>query len=141
MVKIIAFDYGTKRIGVAVSDPEGKFALALKPIEIAAAEEAVDAIADRIDEERPDTVVVGLPIRLDGIEGDAARRVRSVVEELALRVEVPIRMVDERLTSAEARTQLRGMRLSRKRKKIAVNTVAAQIILQAYLDSDRSGVL
>ena len=139
MVKIIAFDYGTKRIGVAVSDPEGKFALALKPIEIAAAEEAVDAIADRIDEERPDTVVVGLPIRLDGIEGDAARRVRSVVEELALRVEVPIRMVDERLTSAEARTQLRGMRLSRKRKKVAVNTVAAQIILQTYLDSDRGG--
>lgn len=139
MVKIIAFDYGTKRIGVAVSDPEGKFALALKPIEIAAAEEAVDAIADRIDEERPDTVVVGLPIRLDGIEGDAARRVRSVVEELVLRVEVPIRMVDERLTSAEARTQLRGMRLSRKRKKVAVNTVAAQIILQTYLDSDRGG--
>lgn len=135
-MKVIAFDYGTKRIGVAVSDPDGRFALAGRPIAVAG--DAVEQMADRVEAEQPDRVVVGLPIRLDGTEGDAARRVRDVIDELAARTGVPVEPFDERLTSAEARVRLRGQPLSRKRKKIAVNTVAAQIILQCWLDS-RSG--
>lgn len=136
-MKIIAFDYGTRRIGVAVSDPDGRFALAGRPIEVAG--DAVEQMADRVEAEAPDRVVVGLPIRLDGTEGDAARRVRDVIDELAARTGVPVEPFDERLTSAEARGRLRGAPLSRKRKKIAVNTVAAQIILQCWLDSRAGG--
>jgi putative Holliday junction resolvase len=136
-VKILAFDYGTKRIGVAVSDPDGRFAMAGKPIENFA--DAVEAIAERIDAESPDRVVVGLPIRLDGTEGGAARRVRDVIAEVAARTGVPIEPFDERLTSEEARLKLRGVELSRARKKSVVNTLSAQIILQAYLDSMRAG--
>jgi putative Holliday junction resolvase len=136
-VKILAFDYGTKRIGVAVSDPDGRFALAGRPIAVAG--DAVEQMAARVEAEQPDRVIVGLPIRLDGTEGDAARRVRDVIDELAALTGVAVEPFDERLTSAEARVRLRGAPLTRKRKKFAVNTVAAQIILQCWLDSRAGG--
>jgi putative Holliday junction resolvase len=137
-VKVLAIDYGTKRIGVAVSDPDGIFALALRPIQADSPDRALEAIADRIQQERPDRVVVGLPLRMDGTEGEAVERVRALVAELAARVEPPIDLFDERLTSAEARGRLRGVGLSRRRKRAAVNTVSAQIILQSYLDARRA---
>ena len=134
-MKVVAIDPGEKRIGMAVSDPEGKMALALPVYAVKADGRDAERVADLIRKQDAEAVVVGLPVNMDGTEGPAAARAREFAAEMRLYLEVPVEFVDERLTSEEARRRLRGVPLGRDRKRAHVNTVAAQIILESFLQS------
>lgn len=133
MKPILAVDYGTRRFGLATSDPDGRFAMPLEPY-LPPGTPNLDELARRIVSHDPLEVVVGLPLRLDGTEGDAAAAVREFAADLADRLPCPVRLWDERHTSDAARALLRDRDASRERKREITNSVAAQILLQAYLD-------
>lgn len=127
MTRLLAVDYGTKRIGLAVA--EGTLALPLKPVG------CLDEVLEAVERQKPSLLVVGLPLNMDGTEGPSARAARDFAEELSIRSGVPFEMWDERLTSEQARGKLRGIPLSRQKKRVATNAVAAQLILQSYMDA------
>jgi putative Holliday junction resolvase len=142
-VRIIGIDFGERRIGVAAADDRTRIAIPLTTLRVEG--DAVEAIVQIAGEERADELVVGLPLSLSGAEGPQAQRVREVVEAVSRRLAVPVRMWDERLTTAQARRQTapagrgsRGRRATGSRsRKQAQDAVAAAILLQAYMDSIR----
>lgn len=130
--KVLAIDPGSRRVGVAVSDPGGTVALPLTVLETT---EPLDQLVELIQEQSASEVVVGLPISLDGTEGPAASGARELASELSNRVEVPVHLVDERLTTAAAVKALSELEVSERRRRKVVDKVAATLLLQSYLDS------
>lgn len=120
---VLAFDFGLKRIGVAVGEPELGTAHPLPPI----AAPGFDSIQRLIAEWRPSRIVVGLPVAENG-EHPLARRVERFARQIEGRFRVPVARVDERFSSAEAESRLRGA------KNKSVDSVAAQLILEQYFD-------
>jgi len=120
---VLAFDFGLKRIGVAVGEPEVRAAHPLPPI----AAPGFAAIERLVSEWRPARIVVGLPVAPRG-EHALAKRVERFARQLEGRFHIPVARVDERFTSVEAQSRLRGM------KKGSVDSVAAQLILEQYFD-------
>ena len=136
-MKVVAIDYGEKRVGLAVSDSEGRLALGLPLYEQRGDGGDAERIAARVMEAGAERVVVGLPFNMDGSEGPAVARVRGFVEELVLHLDLPVDFWDERLTSEEAKGRLRGVPVSGKKRRDHTNTVSAQIILESYLQGRR----
>ena len=118
---VLAFDFGLKRIGVAVGEAELGTAHPLATISAP----GFDAISKLITEWRPSQLVVGLPLAANG-EHALAKRVERFARQLEGRFHLPVARVDERFSSVEAQTQLRGV----KRKR--VDAVAAQLLLEQY---------
>jgi len=133
----LGIDLGTVRTGLAIAEPELHVATPLCTLSHRGMREVVQGVAELVARERIEEVVVGLPLRLDGSEGDAARRVRQFVRELAGATAVPIRLWDERLSSVAAQRSLKaqGMRSSQQRR--VVDQVAATLLLQSFLDRAR----
>lgn len=129
---VLAFDFGLKRIGVAVGDWETRLAHPLETI----AEEANDPrfarIGSLIAEWRPVQLVVGLPMSLDGEEHELSKRCRRFANQLNGRFGLQVSLVDERLTSVEAESRLREMGRGVRANKAAVDSLAAQEILQDF---------
>jgi putative Holliday junction resolvase len=100
--------------------------------------QAIDAVLAVADRERAEAIVVGEPLRLDGSVGDAARRARGFAAKLGAATALPIVLHDEALTSHEAAARLREAGASRRRRRSAVHSVAAQILLQDWLDRRRA---
>jgi putative Holliday junction resolvase len=134
---VLALDPGTKRIGLAVSDPRGSFALPLDPVAVGADVEHLASIARAAAERRAQRILVGLPLRLDGTEGPAAKAARAFAAAVERTTGLAVELVDERLTTAQAERELigRGMRREKRREKI--DSVAASVLLQAWLDARR----
>jgi putative Holliday junction resolvase len=128
-VKVLAVDLGTKRTGFAVSDPEGRLALALPTRE---GVEPAD-VARLAEEEGAGLVVVGLPLNMDGSVGPSARRVLDFVEELRLHAAVPVETWDERLSTAEGQSRLREQGLDRRERTRRADVAAAIVILESWL--------
>ena len=118
---VLAFDFGLKRIGVAVGEPELKTAHPLQAIS------KFEEIHSLVKEWRPARLVVGLPVREAG-EHPLAKRVEKFARRLEGSFRLPVARVDERFTSVEAESRLRGV------KKKAIDSVAAQLILEQYFD-------
>jgi putative holliday junction resolvase len=118
---VLAFDFGLKRIGVAVGEAELRTAHPLPAVS------RFEDIQSLVSEWRPARLVVGLPVREAG-EHPLARRVERFARQLEGRFHLPVARVDERFTSVEAESRLRGAR------KKAVDSVAAQLILEQYFD-------
>ena len=133
--RILAIDPGERRIGVAGADLGLRVAIPLTTIE--GGPDAVEAVARLVDEEDARALVVGLPLSLSGALGAQAQRAQALAEALADRLSIPVLTWDERLSSAEARRRLSSGG-GRRRDKRDVDSLAAAIILQAYLDSRRS---
>lgn len=129
---VLAFDFGEKRIGVAVGEWETRLAHPLETIESEANAPRFARIGNLIGEWRPVQLVVGLPLGLDGQEHDLTRRCRRFANQLNGRFGLPVRLVDERLTSVEAERRLRESGASSSQRKTAVDALAAQEILQDY---------
>jgi putative Holliday junction resolvase len=129
-VIILGIDYGTKRIGLAVSDPNETMALAFGHVE-----GGIDAVLPKIKESGAQAVVVGLPRNMDGTIGPSGRRAQRFARALREKTGLPVDTFDERLTSFEAESKLAGAPISRKKKRGHVNVVAAQLILDGYLKS------
>ena len=138
VARVVGIDPGERRIGVAVSDPLGWTAQGVAVVEVRGDRAAAIAeIAEIVAGYEARLVIVGLPINMDGSHGPRAKIVEAFVAELQKVVEVPVETVDERLTTVEAEESLREGGLSRDKRKKKVDMVAAQLILQRYLDSNR----
>jgi putative holliday junction resolvase len=135
---ILAFDYGTRRIGVATGDTLTRTARALKTLDCHGAIPWM-AISKVIDEYRPARLVVGLPYNMDGTPTTLTEATRSFARDLTTRYGLPVALVDERLSSREAEAQLRNARaqgLKRRRLTHAdVDMAAAKVLLERWFDS------
>jgi putative Holliday junction resolvase len=123
-VKVLALDYGAARTGVAVSDPTGTVARPFGVVERAASEPGLERLAAIVRDERPERIVVGLPLTLRGEEGEQARETANFVEALRRLVDVPVERFDERFTTALA---------SRADGAAAEDARAAAHLLESYL--------
>lgn len=131
---VLAFDFGTRYIGVAVGDATLGLAHPLDTIDAEANDVRFAAIAGLVDEWQPVGFVVGLPLDADGGEHDLTRRARRFARQLEGRFGRSVALVDERLTSAEAELRLRDLGRGGRAHKSLTHPVAAQIILQNYFD-------
>jgi len=137
--RLLGVDYGTVRIGLAVSDPERRIASPLKTYYRRGLEPDSEFFKQQIEQEEIGQIVVGLPIHLDGREGEKSREARNFGQWLANVSGLPIDYWDERFTTVEAERHLLTAGLTRKRRKDRRDRVAAQILLQAYLDAGCPG--
>lgn len=135
MSRHLGVDYGTRRIGLAISDELGVTA---RPLEVVARKDLDDALRRVADEYEIESVIVGLPTSLGGHEGDSAAGARQLGEHIADLLGVAVKHVDERFTSRMAEGALLESGMKRRDRKATVDKVAAAIILQTYLDSRRS---
>jgi putative holliday junction resolvase len=136
--RVLAVDLGTKRIGLAISDA---MAISIKRLEALPRtnwKQLVRDLANVVQQFDAQTVVIGLPLRLDGSQGDAAVEVHRMAENLARSLTVPVYLQDERLTSAEAEQDLRQAGHSQDRISSLVDSEAAAIILRDFLAADSS---
>ncbi len=132
---VLAFDFGEKRIGVAVGEPQVKHAHPLTVIHAQSNQERFSAIAALIEEWRPALLVVGLPVSLDGNPHGMTARCTRFANQLKGRFALPVAFADERLTSLDANERLRETGHNAKSAKQHLDAVAAQLILQAYFDT------
>jgi putative Holliday junction resolvase len=133
-MRILGIDYGRKRIGLAVSDPLYITAQALPTLHRGDAENDMAALEVLIREREVDEVVVGLPKNMDGSLGASAREALAFADELRARFQLAVHMVDERLSTSRAHKAMKSAGLSRKKRTESADKVAAQLILQSYLD-------
>lgn len=131
---VLGFDFGTRRIGVAVGDRMIGVAHPLQTIHGESNDQRFAAIAALIREWLPGLLVVGLPFHLDGREHEMTLRCRRFSRQLEGRFNLPVALVDERLSSAAASQDLREIGVFGRRQKAMLDQVAAQRILQSYLD-------
>ena len=136
---LLGLDYGTKRIGVAVSTPEQTIASPLQTYSRCSKPADAAFLEDLATQYRAVGVVVGLPVHMSGDEGGKAREARAFGEWVGRVTGLPVQFWDERFTSSIAEDFLRDAEFSRKKRKQRRDKVAAQLILQSFIDAgDRS---
>jgi putative Holliday junction resolvase len=131
---VLAFDFGEKRIGVAVGDIVLSLAHPLITVSEEITKRRFDNIAKLIEEWKPVQLVVGLPTHVDGTDHELTRLCRQFARRLEGRFGINTRLVDERYTSIVARVTLQESGIKRKKQKLVLDQVAAQQILQSYFD-------
>ena len=133
-MKIIGFDFGDARVGVALSDVSEKFAFAGKTLFVSGIDDAVKQASSTALSEKAELAVVGLPLNMDGTESFRAARTRRFAELFTLISEIKCVFFDERLTSVEAYTYMNITQYNGRKRRKVIDSLSAQIILQAYLD-------
>jgi putative Holliday junction resolvase len=133
--RLLGVDYGTVRVGLAVSDAERRIASPLTTYERRGRDGDERYFRKLIEEEEIGRIVVGLPVHTDGSEGQKAAEARKYGAFLAGVTGVPVTYFDERFTTVEAEGFLLAAGLTNKRRKARRDRVAAQILLQSYLDA------
>ena len=135
---VLAFDFGDKFTGVAV----GEFSIGVAhPLGLIVAEGSaarMNEVAGLVTEWKPHLLVLGLPLSMDGAEHDLTRRCRRFARQLEGRFGIPVKLVDERLSSAAAEEALRATGKGGRKHKLHTHQVSAQIILQSYFDDPYS---
>jgi putative Holliday junction resolvase len=134
-MRVLAIDHGTKRMGIALSDPSGVIA---QPLEFIPAEpfaQFLERLKQLLREKEVELMIVGMPRNMDGSYGPAAAKVQEFVAVLKENIIIPIRTWDERLTSAQANRFLIEANVRRQDRKEKVDKAAAAILLQSFLDS------
>ena len=131
--RVLALDLGTKRVGVAVSDEMHLTARPLDPLQRSNWKKLVRDIAGLCRQFDVETVVIGLPLTLDGTLGDAAREAQRIARNLSLSLTLPVGLQDERLTSREAEERLRQCGFNAAEIRERVDSEAARLILLDYL--------
>ena len=130
--RLLAIDFGEKRIGLAVSDPLRTIG---RPYEVLAnAEGFWEKLSAILQKEQVGKVILGLPLNFEGEDTDKTREVRKFGEELTAHIEVPWEFVDESFTSVDANTALKSMGYSVRESRKVIDKVAAALILRNYLD-------
>ena len=134
-MRYLAIDHGSQRIGLAICDPQETMALPLRVLE--GKDRLCERIAQIVQGESVQAVVVGLPLNMDDTEGPQAKAVRRFVKELSDHLSVPIHLFDERLSTFSAQEKLAGVDLTAGKKRRRLDAIAAAEILQAFLDQGR----
>ena len=130
----MALDVGSRTIGLAVTDPLGITAQGLDTIRRKNKRTDFAALEQVIQKYQVVELVVGLPLRMSGVEGTQAEKMQVFAAELRKRFDLPVHLWDERLTSAEANRLLRETELSIKKRGAAVDRLAAVLILQSFME-------
>jgi putative holliday junction resolvase len=133
--RVLGLDVGSRRIGVAVSDPLGITAQGLETLQRSTKRRDFDHLQRVIQEYDVREIVVGLPLRMSGAEGIQSDKMQVFAEELRKRFRLPVHLWDERLTSAEANRLLRETDLSIEKRGRAVDRMAAVLILQGWMEA------
>lgn len=133
--RILAIDFGERRIGLAVSDALGITAQGLPTLERTRLEDDLNSIRKLAEEYATERVIIGDPLGHSGISTEMSRRVAAFADKLRKRLACPIELQDERLTSVEANRMLRASGISIRRRQKAADRVAAVLLLQSYLDA------
>ncbi len=131
----LALDIGEKRVGIAVSDATGTVAMPVKVMpaqEVAALSKSFRYL---VEDYEPDVLVCGRPVSLSGETGPQAARVETVAQRIAASLDIPLAFVDERLSSAEAKRILREQGLTEREMRGKVDSIAASLFLQSWLDA------
>ncbi|MEV1011835.1 Holliday junction resolvase RuvX [Streptomyces sp. NPDC049881] len=135
----LGVDVGEARIGVASCDPDGLLATPVETVPGRDVQGAQRRLAELVAEYEPVEVVMGLPRSLNGREGPAAARVRAFARETARRVApVPVRLVDERMSTVSAARDMRAAGVSARKGRARIDQAAAVVILQSALESERA---
>lgn len=132
--RLLALDYGSRRIGAALSDPLGITAQPLPAIRRQGNNRDIEAIGELVREFSVEGVLLGLPLMLDGTEGEQAKRVRAFGEKIADRLGIPVEPWDERMTTVQAERHLIASGMRREKRKEVRDSVSAVILLQSRLD-------
>lgn len=128
--RVLALDYGTRRIGVAVSDP---LRITAQPLLVIDAPDPMPQILDLVEHYLPDVIVVGLPVGLSGAEGTSAAAARAFAAGVGEASGVPVEMVDERFSTHTAEQAMLEAGLKRRDRRDRIDKVAAAVILRQYL--------
>lgn len=136
-MRVLAVDFGERRIGLAVSDPAGTFVVPVGTIERTSDARAAAALRDAAREREVERIVVGLPRLPDGTEGPRARRARSFADRLGTASGLPVDLFDEALTTVAAEESLREAGAGRSRRSAGLDAEAAAALLRDYL-ADRA---
>jgi len=137
--RILAIDFGSRRMGLAVSDPLGITAQGLETLERKNKRSDFARLERTIREYQVTEIVLGNPLRMSGEEGTQSRKVAEFAEELRQRFVLPVHLWDERLTSSEANRLLRDAEVSLHKRTLAVDRMAATLILQSFLQARSAG--
>lgn len=132
-MRLLGIDYGLKRVGLAVGDDGSGMAFPRPAIERTSADALVTEIGRMAAEESIGAVVLGLPLAMDGQDTDMTRQVRNLAKKIKAKTGLPVHLVDERLTSAEAQARLGEAGVSSRKMRGRLDSGAAAIILETYL--------
>jgi len=138
-MRIMGLDFGTKRIGIAVSDELFITAQGMDSLYSKDPKTDIEAISKLVQDNSVEEIVVGLPLNMNGSQSTKTKEVIEFVDRLSKAVTVPVKTWDERLTSMQAERVLLEADMSRAKRRKLSDKVAAQIILQSYLDSRKKG--
>ena len=137
-MRILAIDYGSKRIGLALSDPLGIISQGLKTLpHPATQEDLIQKVAEIVKRYDISKVVLGLPLNMNGTKGPQALQVEALAQALRQGLSVPVALWDERLSTASVHRHFREWKLSPTKRKRLVDQLSAQLILQDYLESQK----
>jgi putative holliday junction resolvase len=131
--RILAVDWGERRVGLAVSDPAGIIATGLATLQVRSAEQAVARVAEVARVHEADRIVVGLPLLMSGERGEAAESAQRFADALSQRTGLPVDTYDERLTSALSERRLREVGVRAGHARARVDQGAAVALLESYL--------
>ena len=135
-MKVLAVDYGSKRVGLAVGDTVMRIATPLGPVAATRQQDVLEAILERAREFEVERIVVGYPLNMDGSRGPACAVVDRFVGFLRKRVGVPVVLVDEKLSSFEAEEMGKEIERDFRKRRKFLDSVAAQVILESYFEKE-----
>ena len=136
-MRILGIDFGEARMGLAISDPTGFLASGIGTVKVTGFKSAVDAAVKAVLDNNAELIVVGLPVNMDGSEGARADKCRDFAKEVSEKSGVDFKMYDERRTTILAAGFMSETGTFGKKRKDAIDTLSAQIILQSFLDRNR----
>jgi len=139
-MRTLGIDYGTKRLGLSLSDEDGLLASPLDMRLRKSFSQDISFIRDIIETSKVGEIVIGKPLNMDGSEGRMTEEVCTFASKLRQAYDIPVLLFDERMTTQEAQRVLIQANLSRKKRKNLKDSVSAVLILQGYLDSKRSAI-
>jgi len=135
---VMALDYGTHRIGLAISDAEGSFAFPAGTLVSSGRSRDLEELCRLVAERDVRRIVVGLPIHMSGRKGETARAAEEFANEVAKATGLPVEMLDERWTTREAERSLAESKSGRRKRREAVDSAAATLLLQTWLARARN---
>lgn len=138
-MKVLAVDFGSRRVGLAVGDTVTRIASPLALVEASRQQEVLAEILRRVAEYGVERIVVGYPLNMDGSKGPACAAVDRFVASLRKRVPVPVTLVDERLSSFAAEELGREIESDFRKRRKFLDSVSAQVILQNYFELEARG--
>ncbi len=135
MARILGIDYGTRRLGFALSDPDKIIATPLCVVQVHSTKEAARQVKQLCEEQDIERIVIGMPFNMNGTSGPAAKAVTAFAELLREQTGIPVETWDERLSTSMVERALLESDISRSKRKKVRDKLAAQVILQSYLDA------